>query len=80
MTPESLKPYRRVSVREAARIQTFPDDFKFIYQRVNDGYKMVGNAVPVTFAKIIAKQIMCYLNDNVGIKIPELNRQEIVSL
>ena len=39
--------YRRMTVREVARIQTFPDDFKFIYNDVNIGYKMVGNAVPV---------------------------------
>ena len=49
--------YRRLSVREAARIQTFPDEFKFIYNNVADGYKMVGNAVPVNLAKIIAETI-----------------------
>ena len=49
--------YRRLSVRECARIQTFPDAHKFIYARVTDGYKMIGNAVPVQLAKIIAKRI-----------------------
>ena len=49
--------YRRLSVREVARIQTFPDDFKFIYNDIADGYKMIGNAVPVKFAEVIAKQI-----------------------
>lgn len=53
--------YRRLSVRECARIQTFPDDFKFIYQNILDGYKMVGNAVPVNLAYAIAKQIAKYL-------------------
>jgi DNA (cytosine-5)-methyltransferase 1 len=48
--PQSPKPYRRLSVRECARIQTFPDDFKFLYDSVMDGYKMIGNAVPVKFA------------------------------
>ena len=38
--------YRRLSVRECARIQSFPDHFRFIYHDVCDGYKMVGNAVP----------------------------------
>lgn len=52
------KLYRRLSVRECARIQTFPDDFKFIYNDVSDGYKMIGNAVPVKFAEAIAKEIM----------------------
>lgn len=48
---------RRLSIRESARIQTFPDDFKFWYEKLNDGYKMVGNAVPVKLAKVLAKQI-----------------------
>jgi len=55
--PKSPKPYRRLSVRECARIQTFPDSFKLIYDNVAEGYKMVGNAVPVNFAKELAKQI-----------------------
>ncbi len=49
--------YRRLSVRECARIQTFPDDFIFKYKNINDGYKMVGNAVPVNFAYHLAKTI-----------------------
>ncbi len=49
--------YRRLSVREAARIQTFPDNFIFIYKRLADGYKMVGNAVPVKLAYAVAKKI-----------------------
>ena len=46
--------YRRLSVRECARIQTFPDSFKFIYDNVKSGYKMVGNAVPPRLARYIA--------------------------
>lgn len=49
--------YRRLSVRECARIQTFPDDFVFVYESVSDGYKMVGNAVPVEFGRHIALKI-----------------------
>ena len=49
--------YRRLSVRECARIQTFPDDFMFKYRDVADGYKMIGNAVPVDFAYQLAKKI-----------------------
>ena len=49
--------YRRLTVREAARVQGFPDDFIFYYKGVNDGYKMIGNAVPVELARIIAEQI-----------------------
>ena len=55
--PLSPKPYRRLSVRECARIQTFPDDFIFKYKYINHGYKMVGNAVPVNLAQIIAHKI-----------------------
>lgn len=52
---ESL--YRRLSVRECARIQSFPDWFTFYYNNVIDGYKMVGNAVPPRLAKAIAISI-----------------------
>ncbi len=49
--------YRRMTVRECARLQTFPDTFEFVYDKVDDGYKMVGNAVPVDMARIIAEAI-----------------------
>ena len=55
--------YRRLSVRECARIQTFPDDFIFKYNDVVNGYKMIGNAVPVNFANAIAKKIFKDLNN-----------------
>ena len=50
--------YRRLSLRECARIQTFPDDFIFKYENVANGYKMVGNAVPVNMACALAGKIM----------------------
>lgn len=53
--------YRRLTVREAARVQGFPDDFEFIYTDLNDGYKMIGNAVPVELARAMAEQIKHYL-------------------
>lgn len=49
--------YRRLTVREAARIQTYPDDFGFLYDDVDYGYKMVGNSVPVNLAYIVAMAI-----------------------
>jgi DNA (cytosine-5)-methyltransferase 1 len=55
--PSNEHKYRRLSVRECARIQTFPDDFIFHYKNVVNGYKMVGNAVPPQLAKILAEQI-----------------------
>lgn len=51
------KEYRRLSVRECARLQTFPDSFEFIYTNIKDGYKMVGNAVPPRMAYILATSI-----------------------
>lgn len=50
--------YRRLSLRECARIQTFPDNFIFKYSNISDGYKMAGNAVPVNMAYALASKIM----------------------
>lgn len=55
--------YRRMTVREIARIQGFPDDFKFVYESVNDAYKMIGNAVPVNLAYEIAIAIKKVLEE-----------------
>ena len=56
---------RRLSVRECARIQTFPDDYQFILPQIgenvpvssSDAYKIIGNAVPCLLAYNIAKNI-----------------------
>jgi DNA (cytosine-5)-methyltransferase 1 len=56
--------YRRLSVRECARVQAFPDEYEFVYSRVADGYKMIGNAVPVEFAKRIAQKIHSDLSES----------------
>ena len=50
------KQARSITVREAARLQTFADDFEFLGPMMAQ-YKMIGNAVPSDFAKIIAKAI-----------------------
>ncbi len=59
--PDS-KQARTLTVREAARLQTFPDDFEFI-SNSNLDYKMIGNAVPPAFAKIIADSISHIFED-----------------
>ncbi len=46
--------YRRMTIREVARVQGFPDTFKFVYNNTNDAYKMIGNAVPVNLAYEVA--------------------------
>ena len=56
--PGSEDLYRRLSVREVARIQTYPDDFIFIYDNILDGYKMIGNSVPVKLAYHVGKSIL----------------------
>lgn len=48
------------TVRESARIQTFPDDFVFLGNRGQQN-KQVGNAVPVLLAKALATQLLKYL-------------------
>ena len=56
--------YRRMTVREVARVQGFPDDFKFIYTDTDNAYKMIGNAVPVNLAYEIACGIKQALESN----------------
>ncbi len=56
---------RRLSIRECARIQTFPNDYQFILEKTeqnvavsaSDAYKIIGNAVPCLLAYNIAKNI-----------------------
>jgi len=48
---------RRMTVREYARIQTFPDEFMF-NGAISSKYRQIGNAVPVKFSKILTKIIL----------------------
>ena len=58
--------YRRMTVREVARVQGFPDDFKFLYTNADDAYKMIGNAVPVNLAYEIACAIKSVLEEKIN--------------
>lgn len=56
---------RAISVREAARLQTFPDSFRF-WGPKDSQYQQVGNAVPPMLAEAIARQILSYIDKNNG--------------
>lgn len=66
---------RAISLREAARLQTFPDDYKFVdpetqhYSTTLIG-RLIGNAVPIKLARVIARSIKqhlkTYLNESKG--------------
>lgn len=51
---------RRISMREAARIQSFPDDFTFV-AKLRETERMIGNAVPPVFAWYIAQAVQAVL-------------------
>ena len=55
---------RRYSVREVARIQSFPDDFVFIGNSIPAKYRMIGNAVPPKLGKVIGESILQHLDQN----------------
>jgi len=56
--------YNRIpTVRESARLQSFPDDFVF-YGNKSQQYKQVGNAVPPMLGYVVAKKLKEYLEDN----------------
>ena len=61
---------RAISLREAARLQTFPDNYRFVAP--NEPYhiaaisRFIGNAVPVDLARVIAKSIKQHVQAYVG--------------
>ncbi|AZI41089.1 DNA cytosine methyltransferase [Epilithonimonas vandammei] len=72
--------YRRLSVRECARIQTFPDDFIFHYDNISAGYKMIGNAVPINLAHFLANTIKQQILRNEIQNQERINPNELVTV
>jgi DNA (cytosine-5)-methyltransferase 1 len=62
--PEETRPF---AIREYARIQTFPDNWKFAGS-VAQQYKQIGNAVPVNLAKEIGGAIIKFLNEHYNLE------------
>lgn len=56
--PDETRPF---TIREYARIQTFPDDWEF-YGSIAQQYKQIGNAVPVNLGKEVGFAIVNFLN------------------
>jgi DNA (cytosine-5)-methyltransferase 1 len=52
---------RRFTIREIARIQSFPDDFVFPYTTIANAYKVIGNAVPPIFGWVLAQALQKHL-------------------
>ncbi len=48
---------RRLTIRESASVQTFPEDFEFV-GAMNACYRQIGNAVPVKFAKLLGQELI----------------------
>ena len=59
------KQNRAISLREAARLQTFPDDYQFVHPDDPHYFTMIarfiGNAVPIKLAQVIARSIKRHL-------------------
>lgn len=55
---------RRFSIREIARIQSFPDNFVFPYTTIANAYKVIGNAVPPILGWVIAQALTKHMENS----------------
>ena len=53
---------RRYTIREIARIQSFPDDFEFPYKTIANAYKVIGNAVPPILGWVISRALSKHID------------------
>ena len=74
--PEEARPF---SVRENARIQSFPDEWEFCGP-IGAKYRQIGNAVPCNLAKEIGKSIISYLDGKENHAVKKEAREEIKQL
>lgn len=74
--PEETRPF---TVREYARIQTFPDDWSFSGS-LSSQYAQIGNAVPVNLALAVGREIIRTLNEYERRRVPVLNHTESLEL
>jgi DNA (cytosine-5)-methyltransferase 1 len=65
--PDETRPF---TVREYARIQTFPDDWEFVGS-IAQQYKQIGNAVPVNLAQEVAYSVIKFLNAYYSLSKPK---------
>lgn len=68
---------RRITVREAARLQSFPDWFNFSGTETSQ-FTQIGNAVPPLFAYQLAKSVLEYLEAGVELSSDEVRREQII--
>ena len=58
-----------ISVREAAHLQTFPDDYKFVTDSMEAVCDMIGNAVPPLYAKLAGSQVLNALERRAAVTV-----------